>query len=57
MEITKEEYQKLVAAKTTLDLLGKLYASLESHQFDDVCKAVFAERVQNGPQRGQTEEE
>ena len=57
MEIMKEEYQKLVEAKTTLDLLGKLYVGVKSYQFDDVCKAVFAEHIQNGPQCGTTEEE
>lgn len=57
MEITNEKYQELVEAKTTLDLLCKLYVGLESYQFDYVCKAVFAEHIQNGPQCGTTEEE
>lgn len=57
MEIMKEEYQRLVEAKTTLDLLGKLYVGVKSYQFDDVCKVVFAEHIQNGPQLGQTEED
>ena len=57
MEITNEKYQELVEAKATLDLLCKLYAGLKSYQFDDVCKAVFAEHIQNGPQLGQTEED
>ena len=57
MDITNEKYQELVEAKATLDLLCKLYAVLKSYQFDDVCKAVFAEHIQNGPQCGQTEEE
>ena len=37
MEITNEKYQDLVEAKATLDLLCKLYAGLQSYQFDDVC--------------------
>lgn len=49
MEIMKEEYRRLVEAKTTLDLLGKLYASLKSYQFDDVCKEVFPERAPKAP--------
>jgi hypothetical protein len=57
MEITNEKYQELVEAKATLDLLTKLYAGLASYQFDDVCKVVFAEHIQNGPQCGTTEEE
>lgn len=57
MEITNEKYQELVEAKATLDLLCKLYAGLQSYQFDDVCKAVFAEHIQNGPQCGTTEGE
>lgn len=57
MEIMKEEYRRLVEAKTTLDLLGKLYVGVKSYQFDDVCKVVFAEHIQNGPQLGQTEED
>lgn len=57
MEITNEKYQELVEAKATLDLLGKLHAGVKSYQFDDVCKVVFAEHIQNGPQCGTTEEE
>lgn len=57
MEITNEKYQELVEAKATLDLLTKLYVGVKSYQFGDVCKVVFAEHIQNGPQCGQTEEE
>ena len=44
MEITNEKYQELVEAKATLDLLCKLYAGLESYQFDYVCKTILAKQ-------------
>lgn len=44
MEITNEKYQELVEAKATLDLLGKLYAGLQSYQFDDVCKLLLGKQ-------------
>ena len=44
MEITNEKYQELVEAKATLDLLCKLYAGLQSYQFDDVCKIILVKQ-------------
>ena len=44
MEITNEKYQELVEAKATLDLLCKLYAGLQTYQFDTVCKAIFGKQ-------------
>ena len=44
MEITNEKYQELVEAKTTLDLLCKLYAGLQSFQFDNVCKMILVKQ-------------
>ena len=47
MEITNEKYQELVEAKATLDLLCKLYAGLQSYQFDDVCKIILVKQDAN----------
>lgn len=44
MEITNEKYQELAEAKATLDLLCKLYAGLQSYQFDDVCKTLLGKQ-------------
>lgn len=44
MEITNEKYQELVEAKATLDLLCKLYAGLQSYQFDAACKMILGKQ-------------